>query len=101
MSRRLELHNILKSIPGVKKAYFQPPESVKLVYPCIVYDRINEQSLFADNNRYTMWNGYDLLVIDPNPDTEIPDRILQLPYTRLDRTYTKDNLNHYAIRLYF
>ena len=36
---RLELHRILNDIPGVRGVYYQPPESLKLKYPAIIYSR--------------------------------------------------------------
>ena len=36
--QRSDFQTVLESIPGVEKVYFQPPESVKLVYPCILYE---------------------------------------------------------------
>ena len=35
--RRLELHEILCTILGSRNVYFQPPESIKMNYPAIVY----------------------------------------------------------------
>ena len=64
MSRRLELHRILSAIPGVKKAYFQPPATVKMVYPCIVYELNNMDTQYADDKPYSVMKGYTVTAID-------------------------------------
>ena len=46
--RRLELHEILCGILNTRNAYFQPPESVKMNYPAIVYALSNIKSLYAN-----------------------------------------------------
>lgn len=101
MSRRLEFHDILKNIPGVKKAYFQPPESVNLVYPCIVYELNNMDIQFADNIPYSVRDSYTVTLIDPNPDSVIRYELSKMPLCRFDRFYTADNLNHYVFTIYY
>ena len=39
MKTRYELHEFLCEILGSRNVYFQPPESVKMKYPAIVYER--------------------------------------------------------------
>ena len=101
MNKRLELHRILSAIPGVKKAYFQPPASVKMAYPCIVYELDDIDIRYADDKPYSAMKGYTITVIDPDPDSEIKDHVAKLPYCRFDRHYTVDNLNHETFRLYY
>ena len=96
MDRRLKLHQILVDILGSNHVYFQPPASVKLVYPCIIYQYETGDTQFADDQAYIFVRKYQIQVIDPNPDTEIPDKIAQLPRCLNDRNYTADNLNHYT-----
>lgn len=101
MDRRLELHQILTDVLGSKNVYFQPPASVKLVYPCIIYRYETGDTQFADDLPYIFVRKYQIQVIDPNPDTEIPDKIVQLPRCLNDRNYTADNLNHYTFNIYY
>lgn len=101
MDRRLELHQILVDILGSNHVYFQPPASVKLVYPCIIYQYETGDTQFADDQAYIFVRKYQIQVIDPNPDTEIPDKIAQLPRCLNDRNYTADNLNHYTFNIYY
>ena len=75
MGRRLELHNLLLAALQGPHVYFQPPASVKMQYPCIVYQRVTESVDYADNLKYRNMKLYQVTVIDRNPDSPIPDRV--------------------------
>lgn len=96
---RKELGKVLKEFcPNV---YFQPPESVKLLYPCIIYNRSSGDTQFADNNPYVFQKRYQVMVIDPDPDSEILEKVASMPMCVMDRHYTANNLNHDVFNLYF
>lgn len=99
--RRLELHEILVGLLGSRNVYFQPPSTVKMQYPCIVYGRNKFEISYADNLSYNSWTAYSIMVIDANPDSVIPDRVASLPFCRFDRHYTADNLNHDVFNIYY
>ena len=101
MAPRLELQTLLESILGSSHVYFQPPTNVEMQYPCIVYERNQAETLFADNNPYRYVKGYQVTVIDRNPDSLIPDGIASLPLCVHERFYTADNLNHDVFNLFF
>lgn len=101
MNRRLELHTILVDILGSRYVYFQPPESIKLNYPCIVYARSSADSKYADNRLYLHKKKYTVTVIEKNPDSAIPDKIAQLPLCKFDRHFASSNLNHDVYTLYY
>lgn len=96
---RLELQAILKGItPNV---YFQPPNGLQMVYPCIVYTRDNAETSYADNSPYRQTKRYSVTVIDRNPDSLIPDKVAGLPMCSYNRFFTSDDLNHDVYTLYF
>jgi hypothetical protein len=101
MGSRLELQTILENILESRNVYFQPPETVKLVYPCIIYSRQDAKTSFADDIPYKNQKQYKLMVIDKNPDSVIPDKIAQLPMCVFNQHYTKDNLNHDVYNIYY
>lgn len=101
MASRLNLQTELETILGSCNVYYQPPESVKMKYPAIVYSRKNIDNIFADDTVYTQNHSYELTVIDPNPDSEIVMKVSRLPACTFDRHYTVDNLNHDVFRLYY
>jgi len=106
MGSRLDLQVKFQSIIGVRSdgnpnVYFQPPETVKMYYPCIVYSRNSANTQFADDNPYVHKIRYQVMVIDKDPDSVIPGKIAQLPMCLFDRYYTADNLNHDVYNLYY
>ena len=101
MDRRLKLHNILVEILGASNVYFQPPETIKMTYPCIVYIRNSAKTDFANNFPYQYTKRYEVTVIDENPDSEIPGKVASLPMCSFSRHFTSDNLNHDVFNLYF
>lgn len=101
MGQRLELQALLVSILGSNNVYFQPPPSLQMSYPCIVYKRDDENTDFANNKPYKRKKRYQVMVIDPDPDSTIPDSVAELPSCVFDRHYTADKLNHDVYKLFF
>lgn len=101
MSRRLELHELLCSTLGSRHVYYQPPETIKMTYPAIVYSRSNIENRFANDSVYKQSHFYTLTVIDKNPDSEIVEKVSILPSCRFDRHFTSDNLNHDTFTIYY
>lgn len=101
MASRFDLHELLCSVLGTRNVYFQPPESVKMQYPCIVYKRSSVDTRFADNELYMRKKRYTVTVIDKNPDSEIPDKVASIPMCAFDRHFTSDNLNHDVFSIYY
>ena len=100
MDRRLELHAELVAALGSSHVYYQPPPTVKMVYPCIVYQRDNEDRTYADNHGYLMYDRYQVTVIDRNPDSVLWKRVLDIPMTRFSSRYIIDGLNHDVLSVY-
>lgn len=99
MAQRLKLQELLESF--TPKVYFQPPATVQMEYPCIVYQRDHLETKFANNVPYGSDQRYQVTVIDRNPDSEIPAMIASLPKSAFDRFFVIDGLNHDVYRLYF
>lgn len=98
---RLELHEVLAVILGSRCVYYQPPESIKLKYPCILYELSDIWADRANDDIYRKLKQYTITVIDKDPDSELPDRVNDLKYCEMDRFYVADNLNHWVFTLYF
>lgn len=102
MDRRLKLHEELCDILGSRNVYFQPPESLKLKYPCIIYDRAHGDTQFADDRPYTFEMSYDLTLVDEDPDSNlIEDIASHFSMCVHDNHFTVDNLNHDVFRIYY
>lgn len=101
MAQRAELQERLVEILGSDQVYFQPPPTVIMSYPCIVYARYNKFTEHADDNPYSHRKRYQVTVIDRDPDSGIPDKVAALPTCAYDRFFTADNLNHDVFKLFF
>lgn len=101
MNRRLKLQSLLEELLGNKHVYYQPPENLKMEYPCIRYTTDDVDLMFADNTKYNKRKRYELIVIDKLPDNIVIDKLLDLPLSSYERHYTSDNLNHDVITLYY
>jgi hypothetical protein len=103
MSKRLELHKILVETLGSPNVYFQPPSTVVMKYPCIVYSRteVNFSTRFANGGVYVYRRAYTAILVDPNPDSDVIDKLINLPYCHYDTHYTKNNLNHDAFTIFY
>jgi hypothetical protein len=99
MGLRQDLQLLLEAI--TPRVYFQPPPTVKIQYPCIIYKRDYADTKFADNKPYDIVRRYAITVIDSNPDSDIPGKVAALPRCLFNRFYTVDNLNHDVYSMYF
>lgn len=101
MASRPNLQIELEELLGSKNVYYQPPASVQMKYPAIVYSRKDIENTFADNLVYNQSHSYEVIVIDQDPDSMFVEKISKLPTCRFDRHYTADNLNHDVFTLYY
>lgn len=101
MEKRIELQKIFCDLLGSDNVYFQPPESVKMRYPAIVYSLDDLFGRRADDRIYLGCKRYSVTLIDGDPDNVFVDSIAALPLCSFDRHYKQDNLNHYVFTIYF
>jgi hypothetical protein len=101
MGSRLELQTLLETLLGSRNVYFQPPATLTMKYPAIVYERSKLNNAFANDLVYNQNQSYSVTVIDANPDSLIVAKVSQLPKCRPDRQFKNDNLNHDVFILYF
>lgn len=101
MGDRVALQAILEGILGSNFVYYQPPESIKLVYPCIVYYRSSLRTTYANNSPYSLQKLYTITLIEKDPDSSLSEEILRLATSKHDRSYTVNNLYHNVFTLFF
>jgi len=99
MATRAELSEVLHTLAD--NVYFQPPATVQMKYPCIVYNRKPHQIAHADNRPYRKDTLWQLTVIDRSPDSSIAEAIEELPGIKCDANFAQDNLHHYVYSLYY
>lgn len=70
-------------------------------YPAIVYSRDDIENNHANNGVYMQSTAYNIIVIDPDPDSEVVQKVSKLPMCMFDRHYAADNLNHDSFTIYY
>ena len=101
MGNRIEFQNKLEQLLESRNVYFQPPENVKIKYPCIIYSKNRIDGTFANNNVYKLDHVYQVVYIHPDPDDPTVDKLALFPTSRFQREYTSDNLYHDVFIIYY
>lgn len=77
MASRQKLDEELVNLLGCKNVYFQPPSSVTLKYPCIIYSLSRTDVARADNRNYIKTNEYHVKHIFKSLSNELKDQLLE------------------------
>ena len=106
MASRLSLHEDLKTLLGSSNVYYQPPESLKIKYPCFIYRLSSANVTPADNDIYLYTRQCQLTFITKDPDSELIDEIpkffaKKFKGCRMSAHFTSDNLNHYNYTIHY
>lgn len=101
MASRRDLQTKLEELLESKNVYYRPPENLKMQYDAIRYSKKNVSSKYANNEKYSMRDSYELIVISKTPDNPVIKKLLALPYCSYDRSYIADNLNHDVLTIYW
>ena len=110
MATRAELQNALTNLWNayfdgkyVARVYYDPPESVKMLYPCIVYEYSNAHLTRGNNRVYLKGKMYNLKLIftDPDEGEEFEDWLeSHMPCCNgASGCYVSDNLYHFPVTL--
>lgn len=102
MGSRVDLQIELETVLGSRNVYFQPPQSLKMKYPAIIYDfaRINVKK--ANNQPYLKDRNYTVTLVHNDPDNTLVDELLEhFMFISLDRPYVADGLYHYVFSLFY
>ena len=101
MGTRLDLQVFLETLLGSTNVYYQPPETLKINYPAIIYSKSRIDTKKADDSIYLKNTRYNIIVVDKKPDNPVIDKLLALQYCSYDRHYTFGKLNHDSLTLYY
>ena len=96
---RVELQELLKEYCDT--VYFQPPSSIRINYPCIVYNRSTDYINRANNSLYVKEKLYRVTVMDKNPDSDIADRLQELPWAVIISRDVIDNIYQTTLNIYY
>ena len=102
MGTRIQLHEKFMGLFGSYNIYFQPPETIKLKYPAIIYDFDGFYTKPANDKKYVMENRYTVTFIHKDPDVHYEEDMFSMfPWCSFDRRFVNDNLYHDVYTLYY
>jgi hypothetical protein len=102
MAERLKLHQELCELIGSKNVYFDPPENIKLKYPCFIYESDVPFDVKANNHSYFFMKRYSVTYIDTNPDNDMTEKMLKhFMLISAGNPYVSDNIHHYPFDIYY
>jgi hypothetical protein len=100
MGNRIELQAEL--VKFMSNVYFQPPSNITISYPCIVYSKTQKSTQRANDGMYLSKQGYQITLIEKNPDSEIANEIeSHFQYCEISQHFVTDNLHHTTLNLYY
>lgn len=99
--KRKELQIILENILGSDQVYFQPPETIKMSYPAIVFSFDGIDNKKANNKQYiTHFVFHATFITKMVNSDQVLNALLSLEYCSLGKPYVSDGLYHYPFTIY-
>lgn len=98
---REELQELLQKTIDSENVYFQPPASIQIKYPCVVYELEDLTPVFADDLTYLLHDSYQITFMTHDPDDWRIKKLAELPMIRFSRYFAADNINHYVYIMYY
>ncbi len=102
MGTRIQLHEKFLALFGNHQVYFQPPPTIRMSYPAIIYNFSGFYTRPADNKKYISEARYTVTFIHKDPDTNYGEEMNNaFPLCSFDRRFVNDNLYHDVYTLYY
>lgn len=102
MDRRQKLHEELKRVTGIKNVYFQPPESIKLKYPCVIYSKQPFRTVRANNTAWINNRPYRVVIVCSDGDNKFAEMLLNgFKYCSYDSRYISNNMYHDSLTIFY
>lgn len=99
--KRIKFHNKLISILGNNNVYYNPPSTIKIHYPCIIYKLKDIMTNRASNKVYSLDHVYEVSLIGTKVTDDTKDKLMtNIPYCEFNNSYISDNLYHYVYTIY-
>lgn len=92
MRTRLQFSELLHTLTN--NCYFNPPEGIKIKFPCIIYELYKIDNKAADNINYIQTAEYKVTVADSDPDSQLMLDVLALPGSRIVTSYNSNGIHH-------
>lgn len=81
--------------------YFEPPRSISVKTPNILYKLDRSKPIYGDNKAYVDIAEYTVIFRTKEPCCIIHNDLLKLGQSSFVSKYTKDGLNHYQYKIYY
>ena len=102
MGTRIQLHEKLLANFGDYHVYYQPPPTIKMEYPAIVYSLSNIRARHADDRAYLGYKRYTIIFIHRDPDVDhFDDMTSAFSMCSFERRYVADNLYHDVYGIFY
>lgn len=95
-----DLLHLLRQAVQHDRVYFQPPENLKIGYPAVIFHLSKIEIDHASDAPYKGAKEYSVTLITKDPEPDVIDEILKIPYSSLDTTYISDGMNHFVFTVY-
>ena len=102
MKTKEEIGDLLESVLGSNRVYFQAPPNTGMKYPCMVYKFVTPNVRKADNIPYLVTGRWEVHHMYKSPDKELVTRMLfASPFVTHDRRIVADGIynDYYTINL--
>lgn len=103
MRTREDVHEALVDILESNHVYFNPPDSIKMIYPCFRYEFTGIKQYKADNGPYVHFKKYTVTYLTTNvrePNEIINEMLNAFEYCSVDRNYASDGVQHTTFAIY-
>ena len=100
MKTKEEIGDLLESVLGNNRVYFQAPPNTGMKYPCMVYRFVRPDVDYADNKPYMITGRWEVHHMYKSPEKElVADMLFATPYVTHDNRIVKDGIynDYYTI----
>lgn len=99
--RRLLFDEKLRDVTGLTNVYYDPPESIFMEYPAIVYKKTKMPVRYANNKKYIKHLAFEVKLICEDADSIYVDLLHEMEYSTFDRHFIADDLHHDVFTIIF
>lgn len=100
--QRVSLQRKLESLgDATHKVYYQPPDDLNIIYPCIIYERSNIKNTSADDAVYQQSYSYNIIVAEQSPVSALVEDVSKLAGIRFLNHYIRNKIIYDSFTISF
>ena len=100
MKTKEEIGDLLESVLGNNRVYYQAPPNTGMKYPCMVYRFVRPDVDYADNKPYKITGRWEVHHMYKSPEKRLlKEMLFASPYVTFDNDFVKDGIynDYYTI----